>query len=77
MSVKWLCARCGIVKMDDKELCLPDDVLGEASASCRKSQNYVIRKNWKNLRVNENQWLKNSERKPMSESEVNERETHR
>jgi hypothetical protein len=37
MSVKWLCARCGIVKMDDKELCLPDDVLGEASASCRKS----------------------------------------
>jgi hypothetical protein len=55
MSVKWLCARCGIVKMDDKELYLPDDVLREASASCRKSQNYVIRKNWKNLRVNENQ----------------------
>jgi hypothetical protein len=54
-SIKWLCARCGIVKMDDEELCLPDDVLEEASASCRKSQNYITRKNWKNLRVSEKQ----------------------
>jgi hypothetical protein len=38
MSVKWLCARCGIVKMDDKQLYLRDDVLREASVSCRKSQ---------------------------------------
>jgi hypothetical protein len=39
---------------------------------CLKNQNYVIRKNWKNLRVNENQCVKDSERKRMSESEVNE-----
>jgi hypothetical protein len=49
-----------IVEMDDKELYVPDDVLEEASAHrgtkcCLKNQNYVIRKNWKNLRVNENQ----------------------
>jgi hypothetical protein len=36
---------------------------------CQKNRNYVIRKHWKNLRV------KNSERKTMSESEANERET--
>jgi hypothetical protein len=35
-----------------------------------KNQNYVIRKNWKNVRG-----MKDSERKTMSESEVNERET--
>jgi hypothetical protein len=40
-----------------------------------KNENYVIRKNWKNLRANENQLVKDSERKIMSESEVNERET--
>jgi hypothetical protein len=45
-----------------------------------KNQNYVIRKKWKKLRVNENPGAKDSERKTMnesevSESEVNERET--
>jgi hypothetical protein len=40
-----------------------------------KNQNYVIRNNWENLRANEKQWVKDSERKTMSESEVNERET--
>jgi hypothetical protein len=39
---------------------VPDDVLEEASAASyqmlpKKNQNYVIRKSWKNLRVNENQ----------------------
>jgi hypothetical protein len=34
-----------IVEMDDEELYVPDD----------KNQNYLIRKNWQNLRVNENQ----------------------
>jgi hypothetical protein len=34
-----------------------------------------MRKNLENLRVNENQWVKDRERKTMSESEVNERET--
>jgi hypothetical protein len=32
-------------------------------------------KNWKKSRANENQRVKDSERKTMSESEVNERET--
>jgi hypothetical protein len=40
-----------------------------------KNLNYIIRKNWKNLRGNENQSVKGSERKTMIESEVNERET--
>jgi hypothetical protein len=53
-----------IVKMHDEELYLPDDVLEEASAA--SYQNYVVRNNWKNLRVM---------KKPVSESEVNERET--
>jgi hypothetical protein len=48
-----------IVEMDDEELYVPDDVLEEPSAAtyqmCLKNQNYVIKKNWKNLRVNENQ----------------------
>jgi hypothetical protein len=40
------------------------DVLEEASAArYLKNQNYVIRKNWKNLRVNKNEWVKDSERK--------------
>jgi hypothetical protein len=61
-----------IVEMDDKELYVPDDVLEAASAQrgtkcCLKNQNYVIRKNWKNLRVNENQWAKNDEWKTVSE----------
>jgi hypothetical protein len=50
--------------MHDEELYLPDDVLEEASAA--SYQNYVVRNNWKNLRVM---------KKPVSESEVNERET--
>jgi hypothetical protein len=52
-----------------------DDVLEEAASyqMLPKNQNYVIRKNWENLRVNEKQWVKDSERKTMSESEVNER----
>jgi hypothetical protein len=45
--------------MDDEELYVLDDVLEEANAArsqcCLKHQNYVIRKNWKNLRVNEYQ----------------------
>jgi hypothetical protein len=48
-----------IVEMDDEELFVADDVLEEASATryqmLSKKQNYVIRKNWKNLRENENQ----------------------
>jgi hypothetical protein len=48
-----------VVEMDDEELYVSDEVLEEASAArtkfCLKNQNYVIRKNWKNLRVNENQ----------------------
>jgi hypothetical protein len=58
---------------------LESDIVEEASARgskcCLKNQNYVIRKNWKKLPLNENQWVKDSERKTMSESEVNERET--
>jgi hypothetical protein len=45
--------------MDDEELSVLDDVLEEANAArsqcCLKNQNYVVRKNWKNLRVSENQ----------------------
>jgi hypothetical protein len=45
--------------MHDDELYVSDDVLEEASAAryqvLAKNQNYVIRKNWKNLRMNENQ----------------------
>jgi hypothetical protein len=50
--------------MDDEESCVSDDVLEEASAAryqmlskrfALNNQNYVIRKNWNNLRVNENQ----------------------
>jgi hypothetical protein len=48
-----------IVEMDDEEVYVPDDVLEEASAAryqiLSKNQNYIIGKNWKNLRVNENQ----------------------
>jgi hypothetical protein len=48
-----------IVEMDDEELFVPDDVLEESSAAryqmLPKKQNYVIRKNCKNLRENENQ----------------------
>jgi hypothetical protein len=48
-----------IVEMDDEELSVLDDVLEEANAArsqcCLKNQNYVVRKNWKNLRVSENQ----------------------
>jgi hypothetical protein len=66
-----------IVEMDDEELYVPGDVLGEASGKCcLKNQNYVIKKNWKNLWVNQNQRVKDNERKMMSESEVNERETN-
>jgi hypothetical protein len=32
---------------------------------CLENQNYVIRKDWKTLRVNENQLVKDSERKTM------------
>jgi hypothetical protein len=44
------------VEMDNEELYVPDDVLEEATAAghqilSRKN----CRKNWKNLRVNENQ----------------------
>jgi hypothetical protein len=39
--------------MDNEGLYVPDDVVG--TKCCLKNQNYVIRKNWKNLRVNENQ----------------------
>jgi hypothetical protein len=53
--------------MGDEELYVPDDVLEEASvARCQmlpEKSNYVIRKKWKNLRVNENKWVKDSERK--------------
>jgi hypothetical protein len=42
-----------IVEMVDEELCVPADVLEEASAArfqmLPKNQNYVIRKNWKSL----------------------------
>jgi hypothetical protein len=68
-----------IVEMDDEELHVPDDVLAEASAAkfqiLPKNNKITLptRKNWKNLRVNENQWVKDSEWKTMSESEVNER----
>jgi hypothetical protein len=45
--------------MDDEELYFPDDVLEAASAvrsqMLPKNQHCVIRKNWKNLRLNENQ----------------------
>jgi hypothetical protein len=43
------------LKVDDKELYVPDDVLERVTKCCLKNQNYVIRKNWKNLRANENQ----------------------
>jgi hypothetical protein len=45
--------------MDEVELYVPDNVLEEVSAAVYqmlpKNQNYVIRKNWNNLRENENQ----------------------
>jgi hypothetical protein len=41
----------------------------------QKNQNYVIKKKWTNLRVHENQCVKDRERKTKSESAVNERET--
>jgi hypothetical protein len=50
-----------IVEMDDdEELYAPDDVLKEANAARyqmlpKKKTNYIIRKHWKNLQVNENQ----------------------
>jgi hypothetical protein len=50
-----------IVKMDNEELYVPDDVLEKASTARyqilpKKSKlGYVIGKNWKNLRENENQ----------------------
>jgi hypothetical protein len=44
-----------IVKMDDEELYMFLMMSWKNAASCLKSQNYVIRNNWKNLRVNENQ----------------------
>jgi hypothetical protein len=45
------------VEMDDEELYVPDDVLEEATAAGTKSflKSELFRKNWKNLRVNENQ----------------------
>jgi hypothetical protein len=55
-----------IVELDDEELYVPDDVLEEANAQqdtkcCLKNQNFVIRKNWKNSRVNKNQSARNEE----------------
>jgi hypothetical protein len=48
-----------IVETHFDELYVSDDVLEKASAAryqvLTKNQNYVIRKNWKNLRMNENQ----------------------
>jgi hypothetical protein len=43
------------VKMDDEELYVPDDALEEAPKFFLKNHNYVVRKNWKNLPMNENQ----------------------
>jgi hypothetical protein len=47
-----------IVEIDDEELYVPDDVLEKESAAtyqcCLKNQNYVIRKNCKDLEGNEN-----------------------
>jgi hypothetical protein len=37
-----------VVEMDDEELYVPDDILEEVLRG-KKNQNYVIRKNWKNL----------------------------
>jgi hypothetical protein len=63
-----------IVEMDDEELYIPDDVLEDASAArylmLPKKSKYVIRKNWKIY-----ERVKDSERKAMSEPEMNERET--
>jgi hypothetical protein len=60
-----------IVKMDDEKLYLCDDVLEEASAASHqmlpKKSKLRFRTNWKNLRVNENQWVKDSERKRTKE----------
>jgi hypothetical protein len=41
--------------MDDEELYVPDDVLPRGTKCCLKNENYVIRKDWINLLVNENQ----------------------
>jgi hypothetical protein len=43
--------------MDNEELYVHNDVLEEAARyqMLPTNQNYVIRKNWKTLRVNENQ----------------------
>jgi hypothetical protein len=52
-----------IVKMDDEDLYIPDDVLEEASAASYQMLPKKLR------------YQKGSERKTMSESEVNERES--
>jgi hypothetical protein len=41
-----------IMEMDDEVLYVPDDVLEEANAA---RYQMLLKKNWKNLRVNENQ----------------------
>jgi hypothetical protein len=55
------------------------DILDEASAAryqmLPKKSKFHYQKELGKLCVNENQWVKDSERKTMSESEVNERET--
>jgi hypothetical protein len=63
-----------IVEIDNEELWCPRRGR-EVPNVALKNQKYVIRKNWKNLRGNEKQWVKDSERKTTSENEVNERET--
>jgi hypothetical protein len=73
----YKCLERHVVEMDDEELYVPAEAASAVVVikCCLKNQNYVISMNWKNLRVNENQWVKDSERKTMSESEVNERGT--
>jgi hypothetical protein len=58
-----------IVEMNDEDLYLLDDVLEEATKIT------LSERIGKHLRVNENQRVKNRERRTVSESEVNERET--
>jgi hypothetical protein len=71
MSIKWLRARCGYYE----ELYVPDDVLEESNvASCQMLPKKI------KITLSERigkiyEWVKTSERKTMSESEVNERES--